>query len=171
MQWEGFAGAHLISRRGEAGEWVGRQLLCARYAQIPVGLFLFFFCFFLFFWGVGGDRGINLNTKKKKKLSFLGNMESDHPVFLSDVLFARLLRNNNFLLWYSPSCRADLGQVFFYFIFIFIFNLIFIFLFFFLFFSFLFFSFIIFFIYLFIYYIIILIISLLLSLFENQIPG
>ncbi|KAI9016029.1 putative POL2-DNA polymerase epsilon, calytic subunit A [Hyaloraphidium curvatum] len=37
------------------------------------------------------------------------NIESDFPVFLSDLFYARKLRNNDMLLWLSLSDRPDLG--------------------------------------------------------------
>ena len=76
IQWENQAAAYLVNRQRESSNWLVRQLLCARYAEVPIA-----------------------------------NLQTDHPVFLADIQFARLLKANNFLLWYSPSVRADVGQI------------------------------------------------------------
>ena len=76
LQWEAHASQYLVSREKDSAKWLTRQLLCARYAHVPVG-----------------------------------NMEADHPVFLADIIFARLLRSNNCVLWWADSVRPDLGQV------------------------------------------------------------
>ncbi|KAL7418809.1 DNA polymerase epsilon catalytic subunit [Cryptotrichosporon argae] len=39
----------------------------------------------------------------------LGNLGSDMPVFLADIEFARRLKAQDMLLWWSPSPRPDLG--------------------------------------------------------------
>jgi DNA polymerase epsilon subunit 1 len=40
-----------------------------------------------------------------------GNLETDVPLFASDVLFARLLRQSNHILWASDSGFPDLGGI------------------------------------------------------------
>ena len=39
----------------------------------------------------------------------VGNIEADPVMFLSDLLMARKLRENNCLLWYSTTGKPDLG--------------------------------------------------------------
>ena len=39
----------------------------------------------------------------------IGNFETDFAVFLSDVFFARRLRQNDCVLWYSDNMKPDLG--------------------------------------------------------------
>eukprot|EP01117_Protostelium_nocturnum_P018117 TRINITY_DN7510_c0_g1_i3.p1 TRINITY_DN7510_c0_g1~~TRINITY_DN7510_c0_g1_i3.p1 ORF type:complete len:2083 (+),score=451.15 TRINITY_DN7510_c0_g1_i3:185-6433(+) len=39
----------------------------------------------------------------------IGNLGQDHPLFFSDLFFARLLKQNNNLLWYSENSKPDLG--------------------------------------------------------------
>jgi DNA polymerase epsilon subunit 1 len=75
IQWEVYAASYLVGREKESLKWFERQLLCARYAEIPVG-----------------------------------NMESDHPIFISDILLARLLKAEGHILWYSSHSSPDLGQ-------------------------------------------------------------
>ncbi|KAJ3212107.1 DNA polymerase epsilon catalytic subunit [Dinochytrium kinnereticum] len=39
----------------------------------------------------------------------LGNIESDYPIFLADVFYARRLVRNDFVLWYNDDRKPDLG--------------------------------------------------------------
>ncbi|KAI8849697.1 hypothetical protein BC829DRAFT_178586 [Chytridium lagenaria] len=39
----------------------------------------------------------------------IGNLETDYPIFLSDVFYARRLIRHNFVLWYNDDRRPDLG--------------------------------------------------------------
>lgn len=39
----------------------------------------------------------------------IGNLGHDLAVFVADIMYARLLKKNHFLLWMSDSCRPDLG--------------------------------------------------------------
>lgn len=39
----------------------------------------------------------------------IGNLENDYPIFVSDVLYARILKKNKHLLWISDTSRPDLG--------------------------------------------------------------
>ena len=39
----------------------------------------------------------------------IGNLEADHPIYFSDVLFGRMLKKNSHLLWISETILPDLG--------------------------------------------------------------
>lgn len=39
----------------------------------------------------------------------LCNFEEDYALYLSDIMFSRLLKQHNHLLWYSESTKPDLG--------------------------------------------------------------
>jgi DNA polymerase epsilon subunit 1 len=39
----------------------------------------------------------------------IGNLETDHPVFFSDIMYSRLLKKSNNLLWISETTLPDLG--------------------------------------------------------------
>ncbi|CRK94685.1 CLUMA_CG008185, isoform A [Clunio marinus] len=39
----------------------------------------------------------------------IGNMTSNTVLFGADLFYARHLQKNNFVLWWSPNCRPDLG--------------------------------------------------------------
>ncbi|KAF7306469.1 DNA polymerase epsilon catalytic subunit [Mycena indigotica] len=41
----------------------------------------------------------------------IGHIEGDHPLFLSDVSFARRLIQQDMVLWWSPGERPDLGGI------------------------------------------------------------
>ncbi|KAF7327720.1 DNA polymerase epsilon catalytic subunit [Mycena kentingensis (nom. inval.)] len=41
----------------------------------------------------------------------IGHIEDDHPLFLSDVAFARRLIQQDMVLWWSPGERPDLGGI------------------------------------------------------------
>ncbi|KAF4566262.1 DNA polymerase epsilon catalytic subunit [Pleurotus pulmonarius] len=41
----------------------------------------------------------------------LGHIEGDQPLFVSDLSFARRLIEHDFVLWWSPGARPDLGGV------------------------------------------------------------
>src|SRR5687767_9885327 len=39
----------------------------------------------------------------------VGNLENDHPLYFSDILFGRMLKKQSHLLWISEKTLPDLG--------------------------------------------------------------